>query len=124
MDYNYIIEVTMPDTGEIKYLTTWNGLTSDPNGAKRFRKNSAEATHKLNNLPRNLNPRLVDRHMVIGTYISTYNGKFRFKKIVDTACKNNVTAILILPILVLIGLIVRLRYETIKLSDKYVTNNR
>ena len=120
MDYNYIIEVTMPNTGEIKYLTTWNDLTSDPNGATKFRKNSVEATHRLNNLPREINPRLIDRRMVIGTYISTYNGKFRFDRIVDIVCRNNVTAILSLPILLPIALFIRFR----KMYNEYVTNHR
>lgn len=124
MDINYIIEVTMPNTGEIKYLTRGNDLTSDPNGATKFRKNSIEATHRLNNLPREINPRLIDRRMVIGTYISTYNGNFRFQRILEIACKNNVTAILSLPILLPIALtIVGIR----TLKDKYnqyVTNHR
>ena len=120
MDDNYIIEVTMPNTGEIKYLTTWGGLISDPNGATRYIEHSMAAAYQMQSLPRDLKPRLVDRRMVIGTYISTYNGNFRFEKIVDIMCKNNVTAILSLPILLPIALFIRFR----KMYNKYVTNNR
>jgi hypothetical protein len=120
MEDNYIIEVTMPDTGEIKYLTAWNDLISDPNGASKYVKRSVAAAHKIENLPRSLNPRLVDRRMVIGTYISTYKGKFRFERIVDIVCRNNVTAILSLPILLPIALFIRFR----KMYNQYVTNHR
>lgn len=124
MDYNYIIEVTMPNTGEIKYLTTWNDLTSDPNGATKFRKNSVEATHRLNNLPREINPRLIDRRMVIGTYISpfpfyhTRSGIcFKIQQIIEDS---NILIILSLPILLPIVFILYIK-DKIK---EYVTNNR
>lgn len=110
----------MPDTGEIKYLTAWDNLISDPNGASRYVKRSVAAVHKIESLPRSLNPRLVDRRMVIGTYISTYKGKFRLDRIIDMACRNNVTAILSLPILLPIALFIRFR----KMYNEYVTNHR
>ena len=128
MEYEYIIEMTIPSTGEIYYLDRYNDLTKNPQYAMRFWKNSEEAEYKLNHISKNLNPRLVDRRQIIGTYISTYDGKYTFDKITDRICQNNVLAVLMLPILIPIALIVRLRYETIKLfaklSDKYVTNNR
>lgn len=120
MDDNYIIEVTIPETGEIKYITTWNNLISDPNGASRYVKRSVTAAHIIELLPKSLNPRLVDRRMVIGTYISTYKGKFRFERIIDIACRNNVTAILSLPILLPIALFIRFR----KMYNQYVTKHR
>jgi hypothetical protein len=128
MEYEYIIEVTLPSNGEIYYLALHNDLTKNPQCARRFRKNSEEVEYKLNHLSRDLNPRLVDRRQIIGTYISTYDGKYTFDKITDRICQNNVLAVLMFPILLPIALIIRLRYETIKLfaklSDKYVTNNR
>ena len=124
MGDNYIIEVTMPNTGEIKYLTAWNDLTSDPNGASRYVKQSVTAAHKILNLPRDLNPRLVDRRMVIGTYISTYRSKYRLNHLIDYAEDKPLLQIIILPFLLSIGLLI---YLTRKIKDKYnkyVTNHR
>ena len=120
MEDNYIIEVTMPDTGEIKYLTTWNHLTSDPNGASRYVERSVAAVHKIESLPRSLNPRLVDRRMVIGTYISTYKGKYKLDNLIEYAEDKPLLQIILVIFLLPIGLFIRFR----KMYNQYVTNHR
>lgn len=124
MDYNYIIEVTMPDTGEVRYLTRYNNTTTNPLGAKRYCENSEEALRKLRYLSRELNPRLIDRRMKIGTYISTYRGKYRLSNILEIIEANDFLLAITMPILLPIALtIVGIR----TLKDKYnqyVTNHR
>lgn len=124
MDYNYIIEVTMPSTGETYYLTLYNDLTKNPQCAMRFRKNSEEVEYKLNHLSRDLNPRLIDRRQIIGTYISpfpfyhTRSGIcFKIQQIIEDS---SVLIILSLPILLPIVFISYIK-DKIK---KYVINHR
>ncbi len=124
MEYEYIIEVTMPDTEEIYYLTIYNDLTKNPQCAMRFRKNSEEAEYKLNHLSRDLNPRLIDRRQIIGTYISPFPFNhtrsgicIKIQQIIEDS---NILIILSLPILLPIVFILSIK-DKIK---EYVTNNR
>ena len=118
---NYcIIEITFPDTGEVKYIAPYNSITSYPKRAIHYSLNDNSAKERIATIPAYLNPQLIDTRQMIGTYISTYKGKFRFESIIDMVCKNNVTAILSFPILLPIALFIRFR----KMYNQYVTNNR
>ena len=124
MDYNYIIEVTMPDTGEIRYLTRHNITTTNLLGAKRYCENSEEALRKLRYISRELNPRLIDRRMIIGTYISPFPFNYTrsgiCNKILQTIEDSNILIILSLPILLPIVFIISTK-DKIK---EYVATHR
>ena len=110
----------MPETNEVRYLGANSQFYKDPKFASRFRKDSFAAQYSIRHIPTEFSPHLIDGTLVLGTYISTYNGKFKFDRIVDIVCRNNVTAILSLPILLPIALLIRF----IKMYNQYVTNHR
>jgi hypothetical protein len=111
MDYNYIIEVTMPNDGEVRYLTRYNDSTTDPLRAKGYTENSEEALRRLNYLSRELKPRLIDRRQLLGTYISTYNNKFTFSKVLDVIGNSYLLSLITLPIMLPIALMIRIVKE-------------
>ena len=114
----------MPDTGEVRYLTRHNITTTNPLGAKRYCENSEEALRRLRYISRELNPRLIDRRMKLGTYISTYKGKYRLSNILEKIEANDFLLAITMPILLPIALTI-VGIKTLKNKyNQYVTNNR
>ncbi len=124
MDYNYIIEVAIPDSDEVRYLGHNGELFKDPKWAARYPERSETATRILNNMPRELNARLVDSTLIIGTYISPFPFKRTrsgiWNKFLETLEDSNILIILSLPILLPIMFIVSTK-DKIK---EYVATHR
>lgn len=124
MVYKYIIEVTMPNTGAVGYIAEGNDIVDDPRLAIRYPEHSVAAQYRINGIPNRLNPRLIDGSLMLGTYISTYNGKYRLSNFFYYAenkpLLQAITLPFLLPIVALIYLtrIIKIQY------NKYVTNNR
>jgi hypothetical protein len=111
MVYKYIIEVTMPNTGAVGYIAEDNDIVDDPRLAIRYPEHSVAAQYRINGIPNRLNPRLIDGGLMLGTYISTYNGKFTFSKIIDVIGNSHLLSLITLPIMLPIALIIRIINE-------------
>ena len=124
MEYEYIIEVTMPDTGAIGYIAEDNDIVDDPRLAIRYPEHSVAAQYRINGIPNRLNPRLIDGSLMLGTYISTYKGKYRLSNFFDYADNKPLLQAITIPFLLPIALLIRAIQELEDLYNKYVTNNR
>lgn len=111
MVYKYIIEVTMPNTGAVGYIAEGNDIVDDPLLAIRYPEHSVAAQYRINGIPNRLNPRLINGSLMLGTYISTYNGKFTFSKIIDVIGNSHLLSLITLPIMLPIALIIRIINE-------------
>ena len=124
MEYKYIIEVTMPDTGAIGYIAEDNGIVDDPRLAIRYPEHSVPAQYRINGIPNRLSPRLIDGSLMLGTYISTYKGKYRLSYFFDYAANKPLLQAITIPFLLPIALIIG-GIRTLKDKyNKYVTNDR
>lgn len=124
MEFNYVIEVTMPNTGTVAYIVDREHVVPDPKMAATYPKNSAAARYLMEELPKEYKPRLVSNKILIGTYISTYKGKYRLSYFFDYAENKPLLQAITLPFLLPIAELIYLTRKIKNKYNQYVTNNR
>ena len=116
MEDRMLIKIQRPNDTLPLYKASCNRWVRDSKNAIQYPKNSNRLTYEHNILYVNhpdWNPQITETMNEIGTYISTYNPKLTFKKILF-----NTSIILIMPFIIPLMALITIKDKIIELYNK------
>lgn len=123
MEKGYLIKIKRPNNNFYEYKCKFNGYTPNIKDALIYPPDSRDINMDIfviRWLHPDWNAEIIDRIKEIGTYISTYNPKLTFKKIL-----NNIGIALLIPIVIPIVAYLTAKDKIIELFNKkkFIPNN-